>query len=579
MSSVTTNLKLNVPAFDQVPWDVDVNTNWLVLDAAVGMFSAIPNLVGVWKNATAYTYGQSTIDSTDSSIWTCIQTHTSMPAPNAFSLDRTTNPGRWAMVSNGAEFYANAAADSAAAAKAAADAAAASAAAAVGALPLTGGTMTGPLILAADPVNVLGAATRQYVDARVGGVGYLPITGGVLTGPLTAGATGIAYGNVTVADRRFISFGWNGTNLYAGVDGTNVGNLVTQAYVTGAFLPITGGSVNGTLYVAGESQTASVFRITSSGAYFYSDANYTYLRMDSGGWTLRYVRATGALQYLRSDFALLFQIDGSGNTSTYHDHNVGANLVAAGNLYARGGSVLFGAGDRSVLASDNSTYTTFKMLDNYQWYFNWSTGGLSWVRWDGVQSFTIDNGGSIACIGNASASGNMYAVGSLYASSQQMVFGPGGDGRIMQMGPSYYWDWNTSNGTLAWFRPSGAYMVLDASANIISNANGPFAGHGGYQDVSDLRTKTDVQPSIVGLAEVIRLSPIKFTRIGNDHEEEGFSAQDVQPVLPTAVREVPGYGTRREEDTVLSVTLGPIVAALVNGMKELAARMSALENK
>jgi hypothetical protein len=31
-------------------------------------------------------------------------------------------------------------------------------------LPLTGGTLTGPLIQAANPVNALGTATKQYVD-------------------------------------------------------------------------------------------------------------------------------------------------------------------------------------------------------------------------------------------------------------------------------------------------------------------------------------------------------------------------------------------------------------------------------
>lgn len=35
-------------------------------------------------------------------------------------------------------------------------------------LPLTGGTMTGPLILAGDPTAALGAASRQYVDRDVG---------------------------------------------------------------------------------------------------------------------------------------------------------------------------------------------------------------------------------------------------------------------------------------------------------------------------------------------------------------------------------------------------------------------------
>ena len=39
-------------------------------------------------------------------------------------------------------------------------------------LPLAGGTMTGPVVLAADPAANLQAATKQYVDAGVNGVRY-----------------------------------------------------------------------------------------------------------------------------------------------------------------------------------------------------------------------------------------------------------------------------------------------------------------------------------------------------------------------------------------------------------------------
>jgi len=58
-------------------------------------------------------------------------------------------------------------------------------------LPLAGGTLTGPLALNADPTTNLEAATKQYVDAHSGtggGAGYLPLTGGTLTGPLTLAA-------------------------------------------------------------------------------------------------------------------------------------------------------------------------------------------------------------------------------------------------------------------------------------------------------------------------------------------------------------------------------------------------------
>lgn len=49
----------------------------------------------------------------------------------------------------------------------------------------TGDTMTGALVLAADPLVALGAATKQYVDAAVTGGPFLPLTGGSLSGPLT----------------------------------------------------------------------------------------------------------------------------------------------------------------------------------------------------------------------------------------------------------------------------------------------------------------------------------------------------------------------------------------------------------
>jgi hypothetical protein len=56
----------------------------------------------------------------------------------------------------------------------------------------TGDTMTGALILAADPVTALGAATKQYVDNKA----FLPLAGGTLTGSLvlSGGASNLTVG-------------------------------------------------------------------------------------------------------------------------------------------------------------------------------------------------------------------------------------------------------------------------------------------------------------------------------------------------------------------------------------------------
>ena len=52
-------------------------------------------------------------------------------------------------------------------------------------LPIAGGTLTGALVLAADPGAALGAATKQYVDGKVSAAPYLPLAGGTLTGLVT----------------------------------------------------------------------------------------------------------------------------------------------------------------------------------------------------------------------------------------------------------------------------------------------------------------------------------------------------------------------------------------------------------
>jgi hypothetical protein len=86
-------------------------------------------------------------------------------------------------------------------------------------LPLSGGTLTGALVLAADPGAALGAATKQYVDGKVTAAPFLPLAGGTLTGLVTLS------GPPTIP-------------LHA----------ATKAYVdSGAFVPIAGGAMTGPL--------------------------------------------------------------------------------------------------------------------------------------------------------------------------------------------------------------------------------------------------------------------------------------------------------------------------------------------
>jgi hypothetical protein len=66
-------------------------------------------------------------------------------------------------------------------------------------LPMSGGTLTGPLTLAADPVNPLDASTKQYVDARLPSLNdNRIINGDMRIDQRNAGASGTAIGVYTV---------------------------------------------------------------------------------------------------------------------------------------------------------------------------------------------------------------------------------------------------------------------------------------------------------------------------------------------------------------------------------------------
>ena len=101
---------------------------------------------------------------------------------------------------------------------------------------------------------------------------------------------------------------------------------------------------------------------------------------------------------------------------------------------------------------------------------------------------------------------------------------------------------------------------------------------------SDARGKHDIHDADDGLDIVRHLQPKRFTRNlprrPRDYhsppewpteasEELGFVAQDVQDVLPDAVS---------EDDGQLGITITPLIAVLVNAVKELADRVEELEN-
>ena len=103
MTDFTQNLNLAKPAFDQRQWQDLVNENFDVLDALWAKYFATTGLVGVWKNAAAYTVNQLVVDETLGSIWRCEVAHTS-PSSGTFLASRTANPTYWSNYTIGVRY-------------------------------------------------------------------------------------------------------------------------------------------------------------------------------------------------------------------------------------------------------------------------------------------------------------------------------------------------------------------------------------------------------------------------------------------------------------------------------------------
>ena len=103
---------------------------------------------------------------------------------------------------------------------------------------------------------------------------------------------------------------------------------------------------------------------------------------------------------------------------------------------------------------------------------------------------------------------------------------------------------------------------------------------------SDRRLKEDVQPIVDALAKVQALTGVSYRMIGGDGARHvGLIAQDVQSTVPEVVFEggpqlaagTDGKPVAQSGDPMLGVAYGNLVAVLIEAVKELSAKVAALE--
>ena len=157
-------------------------------------------------------------------------------------------------------------------------------------------------------------------------------------------------------------------------------------------------------------------------------------------------------------------------------------------------------------------------------------------------------------------------------------------------------------------------IVQLASTGILSiNSNAQKPGGGTRVDSSDIRIKDVIGEYKQGLGAILKLKPCVFTYKGNDtdrpplnslgpderddksspvapyrnsihyqdakddKEHIGLIAQEVLPVMPEMITQTEGYIDGNKVDDLLKMDTTALIFALVNAVKELAAKVAALE--
>lgn len=128
---------------------------------------------------------------------------------------------------------------------------------------------------------------------------------------------------------------------------------------------------------------------------------------------------------------------------------------------------------------------------------------------------------------------------------------------------------------------TGIYSSATNTLNVTTNgtlaatfaSNGDFTAVGNVTANSDRRIKKDIQPIRNALDKLKTLSGVVFARIDTEQRGIGLIAQDVEQVFPEAVV------TGEDELQTKSIAYGNLVGAVVEALKELDARLAAIEER
>ena len=407
------------------------------------------------------------------------------------------------------------------------------------ALPKSGGTMTGNIVMSGsetvDGVDisardaVLTSTTTTATNANTTANAALPKAGGTMTGDLILGDNiKIEVGDATGGDLEIFHDTTN-SNI---VNNTGALKLRSDNYTirsaddaTNSILANPSGAV--TLHHNGTAKFA-----TTSGGFDGSGDTFTFT---TGGTEFGRIENDSNDMYIRSmvqdkDIQFRGNDGGSEITALTLDMSAAGALVVGSDVkLPDNGKVIFGAGsDFQIYHNGAQTIMDDAGTGSLEVRSNAFTIGTA----GGLASMaTFTEGGSVVLFHNGSSKFSTNANGVQVAADQRIEIVNGANwsgelvGKIEHHSSSMYHQYNTS-----WIARNGSGTN---TLTIDSSGNGTFNGN--VTAYSDIRLKDNIQTIDNALDKVCKLRGVEYTRKQTGVREIGVIANEVKEVVPELV--------------------------------------------
>lgn len=420
-----------------------------------------------------------------------------------------------------------------------------------------------------------------------------PITANRATGVVSISRQLATYNHVPASDMsldyvytghvHMSDFAWNAYITSGGAWKRIGADVATIVGLTGGQMSVFSAPTG----AAGSTITLSqVFAAQANGSIWQS-GYYHYFAASSGA-----VNGSGGSFLYGDSGSIVAHLPGNGTVNWFMVQNANGGQVGG---FRADGAVCSLAG--RVVAYNDGNYNTLYYANGYSGsIFIPADNSGNWNIFRAPNRFSFQNTAGTEW-GYISA-GGVASVGSLLANvgvDGNTWIGCDGATTYFNVNGSCFIAYTRSNGDYnIYVNGSGRFLFQYGFAAYFQNNFGPCAGVGAYVNNSDARMKEDIEDLDQGLDTILKLKPVKYTRIEYPYPEGptpepqraprrrelGFLAQDLLDSLPESVAELP-HGicgiTSFEGSNLppLGIQSEMILAVVVKALQELNAKVDA----